>query len=197
MSVAGSNIPSLGRPKMKVLLVDTKGIRRKLRVNALTGRGVEVVCAHDITDARSLWHPGVYNLVLVDHRHDPASAVEFCDEIKATVGGQLTAFLVGKSEYLAASPRARVSSDAEPIRSNETVARLISTACEGIPRRGRFQEAIWRMSLARSSKPAQNDTRRPPILEIVTVEELPPAISFGEAVRQAELDQEAPDGTIG
>lgn len=177
----------------KVLLVDGNSSRRRHRVDALCKHGVDVICAADVVEARLLWHPNTYALVLLDARHDPAPAVEFCSEIKSSNGGQLTAFLVGKSAYLATTSPVGLAATRAGSDGDESMAQLITHACEGVPHRGRFQEVIWRMSLLRSSKPAQVDTR--PYLPVrveapeTAAAALPP-MSFGEAIRQVEIEQE-------
>ena len=66
--------------RKRVLLVDTHGLKRDLRARIMRKLGVEVDCAADIGEARSLWNADSYSLVLLDVRNDLTSACEFCDE---------------------------------------------------------------------------------------------------------------------
>jgi CheY-like chemotaxis protein len=150
---------SLGIPltaKKRVLLVNTRATQRDLRAKIMRKMGVEVDCAADISEARSLWQADSYSLVLVDVRNDSNKVQEFCDEIRHSKPPQTVAFLVGKPEYLAISP---VVDDgaAEPPHSGhaawgEMVIATYANACEGLPRRHGFQEASWRIAATRSLK---------------------------------------------
>ena len=180
---------SLSAVKKHVLMVVTRSPKNNLRVNVLRKHGLEVVCANHIGDARMLWHPDTYDLVLIGLRHENGAAAELCRDIKAERPGQLVAFLVGKPNYLAAAPlNGGLDGDDEaPKRYEETLRQLMATACEALPQRGGFLEATWKMSLARAVKPSS--VPRPPAPEVQHVTELPEVpvtFSFGDAVRQAE-----------
>jgi DNA-binding NtrC family response regulator len=181
---------SLFADKKHILLVVTHSPKNSLRANVLRKHGMDVVCAHHVGDARLLFHPGAYDLVLFDLRHDNGAAVELSEEMKAESPGQRVAFLVGKPDYLAASPDSTDrSADVPPKRYEETLRQLMATACEALPRRGGFLEATWRMSLARAVKPEAMPQAPPPVVHaLTTLEEAPTSFSFGDAVRQAEID---------
>jgi CheY-like chemotaxis protein len=188
---------TLSTIKKHILLVVSHSPTNSLRANVLRKHGIDVVCAHHMGDARLLWHPGSYDLVLFDVHCDNSAALELADEIKAECPGQRIAFLVGRPEYLAASPREnggndRAGQDAPPKRHEETLRQLMATACEALPRRGGFLEATWRMSLARAVKPeAVSSSPRPiahPIIEVAE-EEISASLSFGSAIRQAESEE--------
>ena len=182
--------------KKKVLLVVSNMSKRNLRASVLRKVGLDVVCASRMSDARMLWHPLTYDLVLLDARTDHANATELCVEMRSRAPLQKIAFFVGKPEFLASSPAPFEEGYVEemPTRCEENVRQLMTNACEALPRRGGFLEARWRMALARSVKPEQ-ESHRPsrvvdPLPRVITVEETNSA-AFGDAVRLAEADQVA------
>jgi hypothetical protein len=183
---------SLPADKKHILLVVTHSPKNSLRANVLRKHGMDVVCAHHVGDARLLFHPDTYDLVLFDLHHDNGAAVELSQEMKDECPGQRVAFLVGKPEYLAALPdHTDRGPDAPPKRYEETLRQLMATACEALPRRGGFLEATWRMSLARAVKPeAMPQAPRPVVHPLTTLEEAPVSFSFGDAVRQAECEEQ-------
>lgn len=185
---------SLSARKKHILLVVSHTPKNTLRANVLRKHGIDVVCAHQLGDARLLWHPESYDLVLFDLRHENGAAVDLANEMKAECPGQRIAFLVGKPEYLADSPdQDGTGPDAPPKRYEETLRQLMATACEALPQRGGFLEATWRMSLARAVKPEAMPQAPPPVVHpLVTLEEAPQTFSFGDAVRRAENSEEAP-----
>ena len=79
--------------KRRVLLVDPYATKRDLRAKIMRKLGVEVDCAADISEARSLWQADSYSLVLVDVRNDSAHVQQFCDEIRSAKPPQTVAFL--------------------------------------------------------------------------------------------------------
>ena len=139
--------------KKRVLLVDSFATRRDLRARVMQKLGIEVDCAADISEARSLWRADSYNLVLMNVPNDAASAEEFCCEVKNAKPPQRVAFLVGKPEYLSASQAA----DGMPIPENdghgpwaEMVANLFANSGAPLPNRWGIREASWRIRAARS-----------------------------------------------
>jgi CheY-like chemotaxis protein len=154
MNAAGS-VVALSSPvgKKRILLVDTYATKRDLRAKIMRKLGVEVDCAADISEARSLWQADSYSLVLVDVRNDSANVQEFCDEVRSAKPPQTVAFYVGKPDYLSGSP---ASEDGVPRPPNghgpwgETVIALYASACEALPRRWGFQEASLRIAATRS-----------------------------------------------
>lgn len=142
--------------KKRILLVATYATKRDLRAKIMRKLGVEVDCAADISEARSLWQADSYSLVLVDVRNDAVHVQEFCDEVRGAKPPQTVAFLVGKPEYLAGSPAADDGVLAEGQNGHdawgETVIAMYANACEALPRRWGFQEASWRIAATRSLK---------------------------------------------
>ena len=150
--------------KKRILLVVSDDVRRDLRARVLRKLGADVECAADISEARSLWRADSYNLVLLDVLREGGNAEEFCAEVKAAKPPQAVAFLVGKPEYIAASPRgygvAATGDGNGHAAWGEVVASLFAGACEGLSRRWGFQEAAWRIAAARSVKdPCRNQPR--------------------------------------
>lgn len=150
--------------KKRILLVVSDDVRRDLRARVLRKLGVDVECAADISEARSLWRSDFYNLVLFDVVRDARNAEEFCTEVKTAKPPQAVAFLVGKPDYIASSPRTEGTPGDGEINGHgawgEVVASLFANACEGLSRRWGFQEAAWRIAAARSVKdPSRNQAR--------------------------------------
>lgn len=181
---------SLNSERKSVLLVVSHGARRNLRANIFRKHGIAVVCASQIGDARLLWHPGSYDLVIFDSPHDSAAALELSDEMKSTCPGQRVAFLVGKPEYLASAPGANGGTDEPSKRYEETLRQMMANACDALPRRGGFLEATWRMSLARSVMPTQEAPRAESVVQVLHGEIAEPAITFGEAIRREQQAQD-------
>ncbi len=77
--------PLRGRPVLadkKVLLIDRGQATREARAAVLRSRGVEVYEAEEISAARFLWQPHVYDLVMLDvRRYSPAEALEFYGDV--------------------------------------------------------------------------------------------------------------------
>ena len=142
--------------KKRILLIDSYATKRDLRAKILRKLGVEVDCASDISEARSLWQADAYNLVLMDVKREPRNVEDFCGEMASAKPPQRMAFLVGKPEYLGSAPGID-SSDLlrDPTRHglwSEMVASLFTSACELLPQRYGFLEASWRIAATRSLK---------------------------------------------
>ena len=72
--------PALARKR--VLLVDAYATKRDLRSKIMRKLGVDVDCAANIAEARSLWQADSYSLILVDVHNDSVNVQEFCDEVR-------------------------------------------------------------------------------------------------------------------
>ena len=159
------NQPVAPAPSRKrLLLIVTDDVRRDLRARIMRKMGVDVECAADISEARSLWRADSYNLVLLDVARDTRNVEEFCADVKGAKPPQAVAFLVGKPEYIAASPGCEAI--VAPGDGNghgawgDVVASLFASACQGLTQRWGFQEAAWRIAAARSTKdPCRNQPR--------------------------------------
>ena len=91
--------PLRGRPALadkKVLLIDRCQATREVRAAVLRSHGVEVHEAEEISAARFLWQPNVYDLVMLDvRRYSPEEALEFYEQIRDASPRQQFAFLIG------------------------------------------------------------------------------------------------------
>jgi CheY-like chemotaxis protein len=86
----------------KVLLIDRLQATREARTAVLRSQGVEVHEAEELSTARFLWQPSVYDLVMLAVRryYSPEDAVEFYEQIKGASPRQRIVFLTGSSKYL-------------------------------------------------------------------------------------------------
>ncbi|HKW25732.1 MAG TPA: response regulator [Terriglobales bacterium] len=173
--------------KKRILLVVSDDVRRDLRARVLRKLGADVECAADISEARSVWRADSYDLVLLDVARDARNAEEFCTEVKAAKPPQAVAFLVGKPDYVAASPHIHVATDGDINGQGawgDVVASLFASACQGLTRRWGFQEAAWRIAAARSVKdPSRNQPRAYPKLS-ARAHAKPAFPSWAEALAQ-------------
>ena len=155
-----NTIENLMKKKQRVLLVDGSTTKRDLRAGVMRKCGVEVDCAADISEARSLWRADSYNLVLINMGNEFGRRDRFCAEIRDAKPPQKVAFLVGGPEYLASSPSTDDDPrDSEPVDNRlwgEVVAGLFTNACEKLPQRWGIMEACWRISALRSLKDPRN-----------------------------------------
>jgi CheY-like chemotaxis protein len=184
--------------KKKLLLVHSVGPHRNLRASVMRKSGFEVVCAGDCAEARLLWHPDVYDLVLLDGKNDTIATEELCREMKSAHPNEKIAFLVGKPEILASKSVGNgTDGAANPSKSYQRMfQQLMSDACEALPRRYGFMEAVWRMYLVRSTRSQVSDNRPEPVIPVIPVikdKKSTSSISFGDAVRQIELDAGSDD----
>jgi len=85
----------------KVLLIDRFQATREARAAVLRTHGVEVHEAEEISAARFLWRPHVYDLIMLDvRRYSPAEALEFYEQITAADPRQRIIFLTGPPKYV-------------------------------------------------------------------------------------------------
>ncbi|MGI9103681.1 MAG: hypothetical protein ACR2IF_14675 [Terriglobales bacterium] len=159
-------------------------------------RGFEVVCADDCAEARMLWHPAVYDLVLMDGGPGEAAAnEELCHDMKSAYPKERVAFLVGKPELLASTPSPNGDHTVNPSKTYQRVFQeLLTEACEVLPHRHGFMEAVWRMYLVKSAR-LPSTPARPPVIPVTTEPNLnpEPLISFGDAVRKFEREVPSQD----
>ena len=114
----------------KVLLIDRSQATRDARAAVLRSHGVEVHEAEDLSTARFLWQPNVYNLVMFDvRRYSPEETREFYGEIKGASPQQQFAFLMGPPRYLSRTwPGEVFSGDTSRGQWGETVKRFLIAA---------------------------------------------------------------------
>src|ERR1700694_5930313 len=125
--------PLRGRPVFadkKVLLIDRFQATREARAAVLRSRGVEVYEAEEISSARFLWQPHVYDLVMLAvRRYSPAEALEFYEQIRAADPRQQFAFLMGSPRYLSLTwPTEGMAAEDEPRQWAETARRFVTAA---------------------------------------------------------------------
>ena len=156
------SIPNVVK-RRRVLLVDTSRRKRDLRAEAMRKLGMEVDCAADIDEARSWWRADLYHLVLINLENELGHRDRFCEDMRRATPRQQLAFLVGKPEYLADTPRtdgeASVPQDAievlEDVRKSREPADLA-----GAPQRWGILEASQRISAVRSAATARSSAMR-------------------------------------
>src|SRR4029077_15652575 len=102
----------------------------EVRAAILRARGVEVHETEEISGARFLWQPDVYDLVMLDvRRYSPGEALEFYEQIKGASPRQQFAFLMGSPRYLSRTwPSEVASDDASRGQCGETVKRFLAAA---------------------------------------------------------------------
>jgi len=86
--------------------------------------------AGEISSARFLWQPNVYDLVMLDvRRYSSEETREFYEQIKSASPRQQFAFLMGSPRYLSRTWPSEVASDHPPRQQwGETVKRFLAAA---------------------------------------------------------------------
>jgi CheY-like chemotaxis protein len=113
----------------KVLLIDSCQATREVREAVLRSHGVDVHAAQSFAEARLLWQPNVYDLVMLDvRRYSPGEVLEFCERINASPRERIV-FLVGPPTYLSLTWPSEVAVD-DTARGQwgETVKRFLAAA---------------------------------------------------------------------
>ncbi len=110
----------------RVLLVGSACGRQDLRARILRDHGIEVDVVKDVGEARRLWRPGVYDLVLIDvPKHWPGEVHQWREEIREAGTKERIAFLTGPPEYLSFDwPDCEMGENGSPW--DETVRRISS-----------------------------------------------------------------------
>jgi DNA-binding NtrC family response regulator len=114
----------------KVLLIDRCQATREARAEVLRTHSVEVHEAEEISSARFLWQPHVYDLLMLDlRRYSPAEALEFYEQIRAAEPRQRFVFLTGPPKYVSSTwPGEVASDDVSRGQWGETVKRFLAAA---------------------------------------------------------------------
>ena len=125
--------PLRGRPVLadkKVLLIDRFQATREARAAVLRSHAVEVHEAEEISAARFLWHPRVYDLVMFDiRRYSREEALEFYEQIRAADPRQRIVFLTGPPKYVSRTwPGEVADGDTSRGHLSETVKRFLVAA---------------------------------------------------------------------
>ena len=156
-----SSPPPNANRKKRVLLVDTSSRKRELRAEIMRRLGIEVDSAADIAEARCWWKVDLYDLVLINIESNGGSREKFCGDIQRSAPHQRFAFLVGKPEYLSASPGPDVSSLQETEDAPRAdVKAALSADLGDLPRRWGFVEASRRISAVRAASHARTNAMR-------------------------------------
>ena len=155
--------------KKRVLLVDTSRTKRDLRSETMRKLGLEVDCAADIIEARCWWRADLYDLVLINVEDATGPRDKFCDDLRNATPPQQIMFLVGKPEYLAASPNLDGNldqasqvheEDPGPALWKDVKTALAANFSRGIPQRWGILEACRRISAVRSVSEARSKAIR-------------------------------------
>ena len=114
----------------KVLLIDRCQATREARAAVLRTHGVEVHEAEEISSARFLWQPNVYDLVMFDvRRYSPEETREFYEQIKGASPRQRMVFLPEPGKYVSGTwPDDVAAGNASRGQWNETVKRFLAAA---------------------------------------------------------------------
>jgi hypothetical protein len=114
----------------KALLIDRLQATREARAAVLRSRGVEVNEAEEISAARFLWQPDVYDPVMLDlRRYSVEETREFYEQIKGASPPQQFAFLMGPPRYLSRIwPDELAAGDTSRGQWAETVKRFLAAA---------------------------------------------------------------------
>jgi CheY-like chemotaxis protein len=102
----------------KILLLDADPTSRDNRAKAIRDRGAQVDCAGGGDEARALWKPGCYELVLIEFRSAGVEADDFYHYARLTSRKQRFGFYLEGPPYLTLSHQqyesSRVPADCEP-----------------------------------------------------------------------------------
>ncbi|HEX3820088.1 MAG TPA: hypothetical protein VHW45_07140 [Candidatus Sulfotelmatobacter sp.] len=140
--------------KKRVLLLDASAAKRDMRAGVMRKHGMDVDCAADIAEARSWWRPALYDLVLVDMASEAGLRDQFCSDVRGASPPQPLAFLVGKPDYLAASPHADADLPMLNVYEDLGVVSDVKAALSanlGLDQRWGILEASRRISAVRSA----------------------------------------------
>ena len=162
-SLAMANVGSAPVKKKRVLLIDTCRAQRDIRGETMRRLGMEVDCAADISEARCWWRPELYDLVLFHVETELPHMYKFWDDIRAATPSQQIAFLVGKPEYVAASPNGHAVAPAEASKAIVLPDPRPSPSVDvapGVPKYWGIMEACRRISAVRSIADARSRALR-------------------------------------
>src|SRR6266478_4088574 len=125
--------PLRGRPALadkKVLLIDRCQATREVRAAVLRTHTVEVHEAAEISSARFLWQPHVYDLVMLDVRRYSSEEIQkFYEQIKGASPRQRMVFLTGPPKYVSRTwPGEVAAGDTSRGQWGETVKRFLAAA---------------------------------------------------------------------
>lgn len=161
-------------PKKSVLLVDADPERQLLRATAMRERGVIVDAVHTGGEARGLWKPRFYSLLIIELSGASADTDDFYRYVLDREPNQRFAFYSNVPPYLTSTPPrqrqvANDLADNRPLRHPKTSAESASAPAQDAPRNPAAKSPIY----SRQDRPT-----RPSKL----------STSFSESVKNAERD---------
>jgi response regulator RpfG family c-di-GMP phosphodiesterase len=114
----------------KVLLIDRCQATREARAAVLRSHAVEVHEAEDLSTARFLWRPRVYDLLMLAvRRYSSEEARKFYEQIRDASPGQRFIFLLGPPRYVSSTwPGELADDDVSRGQWGETVRRFLAAA---------------------------------------------------------------------
>ena len=114
----------------KVLLIDRCQATREARAAVLRSHAVEVHEAEELSTARFLWQPHVYDILMLDvRRYSRAEALEFYEQIRAADPRQRIVFLTGPAKYVSRTwPGEAAEGDTSRGQWGEAVKRFLAAA---------------------------------------------------------------------
>jgi CheY-like chemotaxis protein len=163
--------------RKRILLVDANTTSQTRRAGMLRQRGVEVTCAHDMANAKRLWHADPYHLVILDATDVHDDAVAFCKSIKDERPEQMVTFLVGQPHFLSPSPMQDIVAKGKCILTAVTAHSLLTTASSKFSRGTGIMNCASQISTRRALHRLQSADR--------PIDKQRQEVSFGEAVRRA------------
>jgi CheY-like chemotaxis protein len=189
--------PVLATKKKRILLVDSSRAKRDLRSETMRRLGAEVDCAADISEARCWWRADLYDLVLMNVDSTSEQRDKFCDDIRRIMPHQQIMFLVGKPEYLAASPNSAQSLSLNEAELEAALLDQVKTPIVGDGSKPASQvwgilEACRRISAVRSAMDARSRAirDRPAPTRDADVSRTRPADEVQDFVAMTELIRE-------
>lgn len=159
--------PPVKPAKKSVLLIDAEPERQLTRATAMRERGVIVDAVHSGGEARALWKPHSYQLVMIELAGAAPDADEFYRYVLDREPNQRFAFYSNIPPYLTSTPPVRRTGDASPAESRRAP---VPASGNGAPTTPRAADPSNRPRLERPATPPKLDT------------------SFSEAVKNAERD---------
>ena len=113
-----------------VLLIDSCEATRDARTKTFKEHGIEVHTAENLEEARFVWRPNFYQLVLLDvRRYMPGEALDFWRLLHDISPKERIAFLLGAPRYLSLTwPEEIIDVNREQPQWNEMVRRLAAAA---------------------------------------------------------------------
>jgi CheY-like chemotaxis protein len=112
----------------RILLLDANSTSREARAKALRDRGVNVDCVAGSQDARMVWRPGAYEIVLIDFRTTGEDGRDFHRYAAFSARKQKFGFYMSGAPYLTSSRRQCESAAAtvilEPAEAPPDAAKL-------------------------------------------------------------------------